>query len=83
MPVKYKLDILTLLKEKGYTTYRLRKDRLLAENTIQQLRNNELVSWANIERLCALTHCQPGDILEYVADDPQQMPAVYHAPRGA
>ena len=71
MPIKYKGDILAWLKEAGYSTYKLRKDRLLAENTIQQLRSGVLVSWANIGRVCALLNCQPGDILEYT-DDPQQ-----------
>ena len=71
MPIKYKGDILAWLKEAGYSTYKLRKDRLLAENTIQQLRSGVLVSWANIGRICALLNCQPGDILEYT-DDPQQ-----------
>ena len=69
MPVRYKTDILTALKEKGYSTYKLRKEKLLAENTIQQLRNGELVSWANIGRLCDLLGCQPGDILEYEKED--------------
>lgn len=65
MPVKYKINILDALREKGYSTYKLRKEKLLAENTIQQLRNNDLVSWVNIARLCELLECQPGDILEY------------------
>ena len=68
MPVKYKIDILGALREKGYSTYKLRKEKLLAENTIQQLRNNDLVSWVNIARLCELLECQPGDIIEYVPD---------------
>ena len=66
MPVKYKIDVLNALKESGYTTYKLRKEKLLAENTIQQLRQGTLVSWANIGRICALLNCQPGDILEYI-----------------
>lgn len=65
MPVQYKTDILAALKAAGYTTYKLRQNKLLSENTIQQLRGNELVSWANIARLCKLLNCQPGDILEY------------------
>jgi putative transcriptional regulator len=65
MPVQYKTDILTALKAAGYSTYKLRQNKLLSENTIQQLRNSELVSWANIARLCKLLNCQPGDILEY------------------
>ena len=65
MPVKYKIEILPALKCAGYNTTRLLRDKLLAESTIQQLRRNELVSWANIGRICALLNCQPGDILEY------------------
>ena len=69
MPVKYKTDILTALKENGYNTTRLRREKLLAESTIQQIRKGELVSWTNISRLCALLECQPGDILEYLPDE--------------
>ena len=65
MPIKYKVDILDALKQNGYTTYKLRNEKLLGESTIQQLRQNTLVSWANIARICELLNCQPGDILEY------------------
>ena len=71
MPVRYKVDVLTLLKEKGYTTYKLRKEKLLAENTMQQIRRGELVSWANISRLCELLNCQPGDLVEYAEEEAQ------------
>lgn len=65
MPIKYKIDILNALKSAGYTTYKIRKDNILGQSALQQIRNGELVSWANIERLCHLLNCQPGDILEY------------------
>lgn len=68
MPVKYKVDILAELKAKGYTTYKIRHEKLIGESTVQQLRQNILVSWANIGRICSLLECQPGDILEYVED---------------
>ena len=66
MPVVYKIDVLAALKEKGYSTYKLRKEKLLGESVIQQLRGGEAVSWANVARLCDLLGCQVGDILEYV-----------------
>lgn len=69
MPIRYKFDVLPALKAAGYNTTRLRREKLLAESTIQQLRNGDLVSWANVERLCHLLQCQPGDLLEYVEDD--------------
>lgn len=69
MPLIYKIDVLKLLKDHGYTTYRLRKDKLLAESTIQKLRNNKPISWDNIETLCKLLNCQPGDIMKYVEEN--------------
>ena len=63
--IVYKTNILLALKEKGYTTTKLRKEKLLAESTIQQLREKKLVSWTNIDRICALLNCQVGDILKY------------------
>lgn len=69
MPMQYKIDILAALKEKGFSTYRLRKDALLAESTIQHLRCKEPLSWENISRICAMLDCQPGDILEYIPDE--------------
>lgn len=65
MSIIYKTNILAALKEKGYNTTRLRKEKLLAESTIQQLRENKLVSWSNVDRLCTLLECQIGDILEH------------------
>lgn len=69
MPLQYKIDILPALKEKGYNTNRLRQDKLLSESTIQKLREKKGVAWVNIETICKLLQCQPGDILEYVPDE--------------
>ena len=66
MPIVYKIDVLAALKEKGYNTNRLRKEKLLAESTLQAFRTGQLVSWLNIDRVCALLQCQPGDILEHI-----------------
>ena len=57
MPINYKVNILSALKESGYNTTKLRKDKLLAESTIQQLREKKLVSWTNIDRICNLLKC--------------------------
>ena len=51
MPIVYKIDVLEALKEKGYSSYNLRKDKLLSESTIQALRNKKQISWDNLERL--------------------------------
>lgn len=66
--MKYKFNVLDALKNMGITTYKIRKNKLLSEATVQKLRKLKLVSWENIELLCKLLNCQPGDIIEYVND---------------
>lgn len=69
MPIVYKIDIIKELKNSGYSTYRLRKEKILGEATIQKIRTGEMVSWENIATICKLLNCQPGDIMEYVPED--------------
>ena len=66
MPLVYKIDVLQALKDKGYNTNRLRKEKLLSESTIQKLRENKPINWANIAQICELLDCQPGDLLRRV-----------------
>ena len=68
MPIKYKFDVMEALKVAGYSSTRLRKEKLLGESYMQQLRRGELVSWKAIETVCSLLACQPGDLLEYVPE---------------
>ena len=68
MPIQYKTDILSALKDAGYNTNRLRKEKLLSEGVIQSLREGKYVSLQNITKICELLDCQPGDLMEYVKD---------------
>lgn len=68
MPLRYRIDVLQALKDNGFNTNKLRKEKLLSEGAIQRLRHSEPVSWSNIEQLCKLLQCQPADLLEYQED---------------
>ena len=65
MAIAYKFDVLQALKNAGFNTSRIRKEKLLAESTLQKLRSDEMVAISNIDTICRLLNCQPGDILEY------------------
>lgn len=65
MPIKYKINVLSALKEKGYSTYRLRREKIFGEGTIQAFRSSTMVSTDILSTLCALLDCQPGDIICY------------------
>ncbi len=64
----YKIDILAALKEKGYSSYRMRKEKIFGERVVQQLRDKEPFSWEVLSRLCLLLDCQPGDLIESIQD---------------
>ena len=64
--LEYKVDILAELKKAGFSTYKLRDSRLLGESTIQKLRAEKPLSWNELETICDLLQCQPGDLLESV-----------------
>lgn len=68
----YKFDVLETLKESGYNTTRLRKEKLLGENAIQSLRRGEIVGIIALEKICKLLDMQPGNIIKYVDDDDKQ-----------
>lgn len=68
MAIKYKINLLESLKSKGYTTYKIRKEKILGESTVQKMRTGTLLSWAELNTVCSLLDCQPGDLVEYVPD---------------
>lgn len=69
MAIRYKVDVLEELRKKGYSSTKIRNDKLIGQSYLQQLRHNELVSWKTLDTICGLLDCQPADLIEYVRDD--------------
>ena len=63
MAIRYKVDIMAKLKEKGYSSTKIREEKLIGQSYLQQLRHGELVSWKTLETIFTLLDCQPGDLL--------------------
>ena len=68
MPIRYKVDVMAALKEAGYNTNTIRKEKIMGESMLQKLRSGQLVSWAALETICSLLQCQPGDLIEFVEE---------------
>ena len=69
MPIQYKINILEKLEKRGYNAYRLRKEQILSQATIENLRKNGYVSFEILGRICEILKLQPADIIEYIPDD--------------
>lgn len=66
--IVYSKNIIEELGKKGYTTYKIKQEKIFNQTQLQQLRDNKLLTQDNLNKLCELLECQPGDILEYRKD---------------
>ncbi len=66
--VKYK-NILGKLKNAGYNTGVLRKEKILAESTISRIRNDQPVKIEILDLICQLLDCGLDDIVELIPDE--------------
>lgn len=64
--IRYKVNVCDELRQAGYTSYRLKKEKKLGNSTWCKLSNGELVSLEAIGKVCHLLHKQPGDLIEFV-----------------
>lgn len=68
MPISYK-KLFDLLEQNGWTTYKIRKEKLIGQGTLTALKNGTGgLDSKTISRLCKTLNCQPGDIMEYIPD---------------
>ena len=65
MPMKYKVDVIAMLKKAGYNSSTIRKEKIMGEAMLQKIRSGQMVSWATLETICDLLDCQPGDLISY------------------
>ena len=71
--IYFRINVLEELNKRGYSVVRLQKERLLGSSTITKLNHSKdlpvsgerSLSISNIDKICALLECQPGDFLEY------------------
>ena len=65
MPLYAKSEAMDMLKDRGYSSYRLREEKLLTPRTMQKVRNNEPLTMHELETICDLLHVQPNKVIEW------------------
>lgn len=65
----YKFDVIPALKEAGYNTTRIRREKLLSESSMTKLRRGVMVGIIELNKICRLLDMQPGNIIKYVEDE--------------
>lgn len=78
--IKFKIDVMKELKNKGWTANRLRNDEVyrLSESTMQHIRtacreNTAInINMKALDLICTLLKCQPSKIIEWVPGADQE-----------
>ena len=68
MAIVYSCDVQERLREKGFTSYRMRKEQLISQGALQKIREGKLVSWHEMDQICTMLECQPGDLVRHQAE---------------
>lgn len=69
----YKIDVLKALSERGYTSTRMRKEKIMSEATMQNIRKGKGITTDTINTICIILRCQPSDILEIEPTDEEKI----------
>lgn len=69
----YKINVMESLAEKGFTANRLRKEKILSEATMQNIRHGKNITLETLNILCVILRCQPSDIIEIQPTDAEKI----------
>lgn len=63
--LKYKINVIEKLKEAGYNSTVIFREKTIPQSSMQKMRKGEMVGIKTLERLCELLDMQPGEIIEF------------------
>ena len=69
----YKIDVLKALSERGYTSTRMRKEKIMSQATMQSIREGRGTTTDTLNTICIILRCQPSDVLEIVPTDEEKI----------
>ena len=70
---RYKIDVLKELSNRGYTSTKMRKDKIISQATLQNIRQGKGITTDTINTLCIILKCQPSDIIEVTTTDEEKI----------
>jgi putative transcriptional regulator len=69
----YKIDILKALVEHGYNATKIRKDKILSQATMQNIRQGKGITTDTINTICLILRCQPSDVIEIIPTEEEKI----------
>lgn len=70
--IRYKIDIMKELNEKGYNYTRIKKEKLLSAQTLENVKQGKSITLDTLNKICLMTKLQVEDIIEVIATDEEK-----------
>jgi hypothetical protein len=70
--IRYKIDIMKELNNKGYNYMRIKKEKLLSSQTLENVKLGKSITLDTLNKICLMTNLQPKDVIEVIATDEEK-----------
>lgn len=71
--IRYKIDVMKSLADRGYTANRMRREKIISEGSMQILRNRGNITLKTLNTICVILRCQPSDVVEVIPTDEEKI----------
>lgn len=71
--IRYKMNIIEELQNRGYTAGKIQKEKLLPGQTVQNIKAGKSITLDTLNKICIMLKKQPGDILEVIPTDEEKI----------
>jgi putative transcriptional regulator len=69
----YKIDIIKELSSRGFNATRIRKEKIISQATLQNIRQGKSITLDTLNTICIILRCQPSDVVEITPSNEEKI----------
>ena len=70
--IRYKIDIMKELNNKGYNYMRIKREKLLSAQTLENIKKGKSITLETLNKICLMTKLNIEDIIEVIETDEEK-----------
>lgn len=67
----YKVDVIDLLNQAGHNITYAKYHNGISQSAFSYIKNGKMVGTKMLDQICGVLQCQPGDLIEWIPDKPE------------
>ena len=70
--IRYKIDSMKELNKKGYNYMRIKREKLLSAQTLENIKRGKSITLDTLNKVCLMTNLRVEDIIEVIETDEEK-----------